>query len=213
VVFVTLGYLTVRGRGRAEIVVKRSKFIATASPVAAEEDAQGFVDEVRREFWDATHNVYAFVVGEHNEVARSSDDGEPSGTAGRPVLEVIRREDVHYCAVVVTRYFGGTLLGAGGLIRAYSAAAREGLYAAGIARAQPMCEVRFVIEYPMLGKVQNQLAETGVETVDVDYAERVTMRVMVPSDALDLFAKAMTELLSGAFEPQVGEERLALVDP
>jgi uncharacterized YigZ family protein len=213
VVFVTLGYLTVRGRGRAEIVVKRSKFIATASPVAAEEDAQGFVDEVRREFWDATHNVYAFVVGEHNEVARSSDDGEPSGTAGRPVLEVIRREDVHYCAVVVTRYFGGTLLGAGGLIRAYSAAAREGLYAAGIARAQPMCEVRFVIEYPMLGKVQNQLAETGVETVDVDYAERVTMRVMVPSDALDLFAKTMTELLSGAFEPQVGEERLALVDP
>jgi len=210
---VTLGYLTVRGRGRAEIVVKRSKFIATASPVAAEEDAQGFVDEVRREFWDATHNVYAFVVGEHNEVARSSDDGEPSGTAGRPVLEVIRREDVHYCAVVVTRYFGGTLLGAGGLIRAYSAAAREGLYAAGIARAQPMCEVRFVIEYPMLGKVQNQLAETGVETVDVDYAERVTMRVMVPSDALDLFAKTMTELLSGAFEPQVGEERLALVDP
>ncbi|HON42185.1 MAG TPA: YigZ family protein [Bacillota bacterium] len=209
----TLGYLTVRGRGRAEIVVKRSKFIATASPVAAEEDAQGFVDEVRREFWDATHNVYAFVVGEHNEVARSSDDGEPSGTAGRPVLEVIRREDVHYCAVVVTRYFGGTLLGAGGLIRAYSAAAREGLYAAGIARAQPMCEVRFVIEYPMLGKVQNQLAETGVETVDVDYAERVTMRVMVPSDALDLFAKTMTELLSGAFEPQVGEERLALVDP
>jgi putative IMPACT (imprinted ancient) family translation regulator len=129
------------------------------------------------------------------------------------VLEVIRREDVHYCAVVVTRYFGGTLLGAGGLIRAYSAAAREGLYAAGIARAQPMCEVRFVIEYPMLGKVQNQLAETGVETVDVDYAERVTMRVMVPSDALDLFAKTMTELLSGAFEPQVGEERLALVDP
>lgn len=208
-----MGYLTVRGRGRAEIVVKRSKFIATASPVAAEEDAQGFVDEVRREFWDATHNVYAFVVGEHNEVARSSDDGEPSGTAGRPVLEVIRREDVHYCAVVVTRYFGGTLLGAGGLIRAYSAAAREGLYAAGIARAQPMCEVRFVIEYPMLGKVQNQLAETGVETVDVDYAERVTMRVMVPSDALDLFAKTMTELLSGAFEPQVGEERLALVDP
>ncbi|MGI6130908.1 MAG: YigZ family protein [Bacillota bacterium] len=209
----TQGYLTLRGTGRAEIVVKRSKFIATASPVAAEEDAQGTVDEVRREFWDATHNVYAFVVGEHNEIARSSDDGEPSGTAGRPVLEVIRREDVHYCAVVVTRYFGGTLLGAGGLVRAYSAAAREGLYAAGIARAQPMREVLFVIEYPMLGKVQNHLAEAGIDIVSVDYTERVTMRVMVPSGAVDLFARAMTELLSGAFEPQLGEERLALVDP
>ena len=212
-VFLIQGYLTLRDRGRAEIVVRKSRFIATASPVAAEEDAQGLVDEVRREFWDATHNVYAFVVGEHNEVARSSDDGEPSGTAGRPVLEVIRREDVHYCAVVITRYFGGTLLGAAGLIRAYSSAAREGLYAAGIARARPMRQVRFTIEYPMLGKVQNHLAETGIETVDVDYAERVTMRVMVPSDALELFAKAMTELLSGAFQPQVGEERLALVDP
>ncbi len=209
----TQGYLTLRDPGRAEIVVKKSKFIATASPVAAESEAQAFVDEVRREFWDATHNVYAFVVGEHNEIARSSDDGEPSGTAGRPVLEVVRREDVHYCAVVVTRYFGGTLLGAGGLIRAYSSAAREGLYAAGIARAQPMREVRFVIEYPMLGKVQSHLAEAGIETVDIDYAERVTMRVMVPSDALDLFAAAMTGLLSGAFEPQVGEERLTLVDP
>ena len=209
----TQGYLTLRGPGRAEIVVKRSKFIATASPVAAEQDAQAFVDEVRREFWDATHNVYAFVVGEHNEIARSSDDGEPSGTAGRPVLEVIRREDARYCAVVVTRYFGGTLLGAGGLIRAYTSAAREGLCAAGIARAQSMREVRFVIEYPMLGKVQNHLAETGIEVVNVDYAERVTIRAMVRSDALDLFARAMTELLSGAFEPEMGEERLALVDP
>lgn len=207
------GYLTLRGPGRAEIVVKRSKFIATASPVAAEQDAQAFVDEIRREFWDATHNVYAFVVGEHNEIARSSDDSEPSGTAGRPVLEVIRREDVHYCVVVVTRYFGGTLLGAGGLVRAYSGAAREGLHAAGIARAQPMREVLFVIEYPMLGKVQNHLAETGIDVVNVDYTERVTIRVMVRSDALDLFAKAMTELLSGAFDPQVGGERLALVDP
>ena len=193
----TQGYLTLRGPGRAEVVVKRSKFITTASPVAAEDEAQGFVDEVRREFWDATHNVYAFVAGEHNEIARSSDDGEPSGTAGRPVLEVIRREDVHYCAVVVTRYFGGTLLGAGGLIRAYSSAAREGLYAAGIARAQPMREVRFVIEYPMLGKVQNHLAEAGIEAIDIDYAERVTMRVMVPSDTFALFENAMTELLSG----------------
>ncbi len=206
-------YLTLRGRGRAEIVVKKSKFIATAAPVPAEDEAQGFVDEVRREFWDAAHNVYAFVVGENNETTRSSDDGEPSGTAGRPTLEVIRREGVRYSAVVVTRYFGGTLLGAGGLIRAYSAAAREGLHAAGIARARSMREVRFIIEYPMLGKVQNQLAEAGVEVAATDYAERVTMLVMVPSGDLDLFAAAMTELLSGAFEPQMGEERLALVDP
>lgn len=206
-------YLTLRGRGRAEIVVKKSKFIAAAAPVPTEDEAQGFVDEVRREFWDAAHNVYAFVVGENNETARSSDDGEPSGTAGRPTLEVICREGVRYSAVVVTRYFGGTLLGAGGLIRAYSAAAREGLHAAGIARARSMREVRFIIEYPMLGKVQNHLAEAGIEVAATDYAERVTMLVMVPSGDLDLFRAAMTELLSGAFEPQMGEERLALVDP
>ncbi len=206
-------YLTLRGPGRAEIIVKKSKFIATAKPVAAEDEAQGFVDEVRREFWDATHNVYAFVIGDHNETARSSDDGEPSGTAGRPTLEVIRREGLRYSAVVVTRYFGGTLLGAGGLIRAYGAAAREGLHAAGIARARSMREVRFDIEYPMLGKIQNRLAEAGIDIVEVDYAENVTMVVMVPSDDFDLFAGAMTELLSGAFEPQMGGERLALVEP
>ena len=110
-------YLVIRQRARTETVVKRSRFIATASPVKDEAEAQQFVDEIRREFWDATHNVYAFTVGDNDEIVRSSDDGEPSGTAGRPVLEVILKEGIKHCAVVVTRYFGGTLLGAGGLVR------------------------------------------------------------------------------------------------
>lgn len=206
-------YLVVRTQGRAENVVKRSRFIATARPVASEAEAQQFIDGIKREFWDATHNVYAFTVGENDEVVRSSDDGEPSGTAGRPVLEVIIKEQVKYCAIVVTRYFGGTLLGAGGLVRAYGSAARDGLHAAGIARVVPMLEVGFAIDYGMLGRVQNYLAGQGYSTAGIDYAERVTVRALVPARAIELFHAALTDLLAGQYSPEVGKETLALVDP
>lgn len=204
-------YLTIRERSRIEIIVKRSKFIATASPVADEAEAQQFIEAIRREFWDATHNVYALSIGDNDEIVRSSDDGEPSGTAGRPVLEVIRRESVKYCAVVVTRYFGGILLGAGGLVRAYAAAARDGLYAAGIARATALHEVSFAIDYNMLGRVQNFLVEHGYSIAYIDYAERVTVRAMVQADKLDDFHAALMDLLSGDYQPEVGQETLALV--
>jgi uncharacterized YigZ family protein len=206
-------YLVVRAQGRAEIVVKRSRFIATARPVDTESEAQQFIDAVRREFWDATHNVYAFTVGPNDEVVRSSDDGEPSGTAGRPVLEVILKERVKYCAVVVTRYFGGTLLGAGGLVRAYSSAARDGLHAAGIARVMPVRRVSFALDYAVLGMVQNYVAGQGYTVADIDYAERVTMHVLVPARSIEAFHAALTDLLHGHYSPETGEDTLALVDP
>jgi uncharacterized YigZ family protein len=205
-------YLALRDEGRAELIVKKSRFIATARPVDSEDAARDFIDSIRKEFWDATHNVYAFTVGENDEVVRSSDDGEPAGTAGRPVLEVIRREKIKYCAVVVTRYFGGTLLGAGGLVRAYSSAARDGLHAAGIVRVRLLQKVRFVIDYVALGIVQNYLAEAGYEMDDVEYADRVAMTVMVPSSELDLFEARMMDLLAGDFNPEVGEEVVGFAD-
>ncbi|MCR4426354.1 MAG: YigZ family protein [Firmicutes bacterium] len=201
------GYLALAGEGRAEIVVKKSKFIATAAPCQEEAEALRLIDRVRREFWDATHNVYAFVLGEHDEVARSSDDGEPAGTAGRPVLEVIKREQVKYCTVVVTRYFGGTLLGAAGLVRAYGSAAREGLHAAGIVRKRLFREVRFVIDYPSLGRVQNLIAEQGFTVDRLSYAERVEMVIRIPSEMLPGFTRLMQDALMGAFDPIVGEEK------
>lgn len=205
-------YLTLRNGGRSELIVKKSRFIATARPVESEDAARNFIDSIRKEFWDATHNVYAFTVGENDEIVRSSDDGEPAGTAGRPVLEVILREQAKYCAVVVTRYFGGTLLGAGGLVRAYSSAARDGLHAAGIVRVRLLRKVRFVIDYAALGRVQNYLAEAGYDTGDVEYAERVAMTAMVPSAELDLFEARMMDLLAGDFNPEMGEELMGLVD-
>ena len=206
-------YLVIRQRARTETVVKRSRFIATASPVMDEDEAQQFVDEIRREFWDATHNVYAFTVGDNDEIVRSSDDGEPSGTAGRPVLEVILKEGIKHCAVVVTRYFGGTLLGAGGLVRAYGAAAREALHAAGIARVVPAHEVSFVVDYPAVGKVQSYLASRGYSVLGVDYLETATIRVLVPAPELERFHADLTDMLLGRYWPMVGEETRALVDP
>ena len=125
-------YKTIYKEAEAEIIEKKSKFIATVRPVKTEEEAQSFIEEMRKKYWDATHNVFAYQIGERNQIQRFSDDGEPSGTAGLPVLDVLKGEDVKDVAIVVTRYFGGTLLGTGGLVRAYGKAAKEGLLEAGI---------------------------------------------------------------------------------
>ena len=120
-------YKTVLEGGTGEIVEKKSRFIATVRPVKNEEEALAFLEEMRKKYWDARHNCYAYSIGKNREFTRCSDDGEPSGTAGRPMLDVILGEDIYNVAVVVTRYFGGVLLGTGGLVRAYSKAVQEGL--------------------------------------------------------------------------------------
>ena len=125
-------YKTILAQAEAEIVEKKSRFIATVRPVKTEEEARSFIDELKKKYWDATHNVFAYQIGERNEIQRFSDDGEPQGTAGMPVLNVLKGEDVKDAAIVVTRYFGGTLLGTGGLVRAYGKAAKEVLLSAGI---------------------------------------------------------------------------------
>lgn len=189
-------YKTVKTAGEALIVEKKSKFIATVKPVTSDEEAQGFLAEMRSKYSDATHNVYAYVVDENN-IFRYSDDGEPGGTAGMPVLDTIRKEGLVDVCVVVTRYFGGTLLGTGGLVHAYGAACREGLLAAGII-TRVLCDIVSVrVDYTLVGKMQYMISEGGYILEDTVYDNEVTFRVCLKKEEVDKFVADCTELTCG----------------
>ena len=152
-------YKTILEEAEGEIVEKKSRFIATVRPVKTEDEARAFIEEMKKKYWNATHNVFAYQIGERNELQRFSDDGEPQGTAGMPVLNVLKGEDVKDTAVVVTRYFGGTLLGTGGLVRAYGKAAKEGLLSAGIVEMVLYRKYVVTAEYTDSGKVQYEILQ------------------------------------------------------
>ena len=154
-------YKTVYKGGEGEIVEKKSRFIATVVPVHSEEEALKFVEAMKKKYWNATHNCYAYVI-ENHELQRYSDDGEPGGTAGKPMLDVLIGEEIHNAAIVVTRYFGGTLLGTGGLVRAYSAAAKQGLASSVIITKNPGVKLRLATDYAGLGKIQYILGQRGI---------------------------------------------------
>lgn len=176
--------------GTGEIVEKKSRFIANTRPVESEEEALSFIAEMRKKYWDASHNCSAFVIGEKNEVMRCSDDGEPGQTAGRPMLDVLVGEGVHNACVVVTRYFGGTLLGTGGLVRAYSKAAQEGLKGSKVVEKKLAKSWRLVMDYTELGKVQYIIGEKGISVMGSDYSDKVAMDLLVPvGDQEDLREK------------------------
>lgn len=189
-------YKTVARRAEALLVEKRSKFIATVIPADNEDTALAFLEEMRKKYSDATHNVYAYVIDENN-IFRYSDDNEPSGTAGMPVLDTIRKAGIVDCAVVVTRYFGGTLLGTGGLVHAYGGAARQGLLAAGIIERR-LCDIVSVnVDYTTSGKVSHYLAERGAIIEDTIYDIEVTYLVCVTCSETAAFTADMTELTNG----------------
>ncbi len=189
-------YKTVARRAEAVLIEKKSKFIATVIPCDTEEKALAFLEEMRKKYSDATHNVYAYVIDENN-IFRYSDDNEPSGTAGMPVLDTIRKAGLVDCAVVVTRYFGGTLLGTGGLVHAYGASAKEGLLAAGIVERR-LCDVITVtVDYTTSGKVSHFLAGSDYIIENTVYENEVTYFVQVKKDMTEQFKKDMTELSSG----------------
>jgi uncharacterized YigZ family protein len=167
-----VGYKSVRGPAQTEIVIKKSRFIAHVAPVSTEAEAVQFVNRIRQEHLDATHNCYAFKAG--NSV-RLSDDGEPSGTAGRPIFDVIEKQSLSDLCVVVTRYFGGILLGAGGLVRAYSQAAVAGVELAGVAETVPALDLRLHLDYSLVGKVQYLLEQVGALTLDSQYGHEVAI--------------------------------------
>ncbi len=183
--------------GNGEIVEKKSRFIATTKPVKTEEEAVAFIAEIKKIYWDARHNCHAFVIGDKHQISRCSDDGEPAGTAGKPMLDVLLGEDVHNICVVVTRYFGGTLLGTGGLVRAYQRSVKEGLEHSQIIEKQLTKKVELRTDYNGIGKIQYILGQEGIHTLDSEYTDQVRITVIIPIDEVDVMIKKITEATSG----------------
>lgn len=186
-------YKTVFNSACAEIEEKKSRFISSVKPVSNEAEALEFISSLKTKYWDATHNVYAYFISGESTAQRFSDDGEPSGTAGLPVLEVIKRTGVQDLAVVVTRYFGGTLLGAAGLIRAYGKSAAQGIEAAGIVRRLLCAEISIMVEYTLFGRLQNLILGKGYAVKDVIYEQDVEILVYIPVDETESFLSMVEE--------------------
>lgn len=183
--------------GEGEIVEKKSRFIATVKPVHSEEEALAFIAELKKKYWNATHNCWAYVIGQRQELQRCSDDGEPQGTAGKPMLDVLLGEELHDTAVVVTRYFGGTLLGTGGLVRAYSKAVQEGLAQSLIIEKQLGSRLTIETDYNGIGKLQYLLGQRGISIVDSQYTDVVKITVLVPRAKVQELLEAVTESTGG----------------
>ena len=195
-------YKTVYRGGTAEIVEKKSRFIAHSAHVESEEEALAFIEQIKKQYWDARHNCHAFSVGVTNETDRCSDDGEPAQTAGKPMLDVLMGQQLKNTVVVVTRYFGGTLLGTGGLVRAYSAAVQEGLKESLIIEKFLCRRVRMSMDYTMLGKMQYLAAKLNLMILDTLYTEGVEMQLLVPDTQYAAFIKEVTEASNGKVVPE-----------
>ena len=191
--------------GTGEIVEKKSRFIADTKPVESEEDALEFIESVRKKYWDARHHCFAYCVGDKNQVVRCSDDGEPSQTAGRPMLDVLLGEELHDVCVVVTRYFGGTLLGTGGLVRAYSEAAREGIRNSRVLEKCLGRRMGIDTDYTGIGKIQYILAQRQITVLHTEYTDKVRLEVMVPSGEAKGLEAEITEGTSGRAAVDEGE--------
>ena len=183
--------------GTGEIVEKKSRFIAHVQSVCSVEEAQDYIEGIRKRYWDARHNCYAFSVGVENPVTRFSDDGEPGGTAGKPILEVILGSEIRNIVIVVTRYFGGTLLGTGGLVRAYTDASREGIKNTTVVEKIPGIRVMISTDYTDLGKIQYLLAQNQGMTEDSIYTDQVTIQAILPVEEKDAICKKLVEATSG----------------
>ena len=192
-----MGIKIVFDGGEEELIEKKSRFIATVKPVDSEEEALEFIAAIKKKYWNARHNCFAFVIGERQEIQRCSDDGEPQGTAGRPMLDVLLGEDVHNVAVVVTRYFGGILLGTGGLVRAYSRSVQLGLEASTIIEKTKGSRITIQTDYNEVGKLQYLLGQRGIPIVDSQYTDVVKLELMVEEAAVTELHEAVTEATSG----------------
>lgn len=182
--------------GIGEIEEKKSRFIAHVAAVETEEEALAFIEARKKEYWDARHNCYAYVLGEQAQTVRFSDDGEPAGTAGRPILEVLINSGIRNLVVVVTRYFGGVLLGTGGLVRAYTKAAQAGLAASDVCTMCYGYAIEFVTDYNGIGRIQYLMGSRGIP-VEADYEEQVKVRIRVPYEDKDAVVHEVTEATAG----------------
>jgi uncharacterized YigZ family protein len=197
---------TIYAAGVGEIIEKKSRFIATVAIVHSEEEAIAFIESMKKKYWDATHNCSAYVIGERQELMRCSDDGEPQGTAGRPMLDVLLGEEVHNVAVVVTRYFGGTLLGTGGLVRAYSKAVQEGLAQSIIIERKYGVQLEVITDYNGIGKLQYLFGQEKLPILDAQYTDIVTLKVLIPKQRVAAIMKAVTEATNGKAQMHQDED-------
>ncbi len=199
-------YKTVYEGNEAEIIEKKSRFIATVRPVGSEEEALEFIESMRKKYWDASHNCFAYVVGKRCELQRCSDDGEPGGTAGRPMLDVLLGEGLHDTAVVVTRYFGGTLLGTGGLVRAYQGAAKAGIQASTIITKKTGRKWKLATDYTGLGKIQYILGQRKSLVLNTSYEENVKMHLLLSEEEEKEVTEELVEGTGGKVVLEAGEE-------
>lgn len=190
-------FRTVLRRAEGEIVEKKSRFIATVLPAETEREVETFLAELRKTYWDANHNVYAYRIGQQKMIERFSDDGEPVHTAGLPVLSVLQKEDIRNVCIVVTRYFGGTLLGTGGLVRAYQGAVKEGLQASTVITKRLGYRYEIGTDYTGLGKIQYILGQRQISVQDTQYTDKVLMKVILPYDQEQCVVSEITEGTNG----------------
>ncbi|MFE9815371.1 YigZ family protein [Streptomyces sp. NPDC005773] len=199
-------YRTVARAGEHETEISRSRFICALAPAATEQDAQDFVARVRREHPTATHNCFAYVIGADASVQKASDDGEPGGTAGVPMLQMLTRREMRYVVAVVTRYYGGVKLGAGGLIRAYGGAVGEALDAIGTLTRQRFRIATVTVGHQRAGRLENELRATGRTVREVRYAEAVSIEIGLPDADVEDFRRWLADATAGEAELELGDE-------
>lgn len=189
-------YYSVKQSGSTELIIQKSRFIGYVKRVESEEAALDFIQEIKKKHHDATHNCSAYLIGEHNQIQKANDDGEPSGTAGIPMLEVLKKQDLKDTVVVVTRYFGGIKLGAGGLIRAYGNATSAAIKATGVVKRILTQGILITIDYPLLGKIENEIHHSEHLLDSIEYLEKVKIHVYVEQPKVNEFKKWMINLTS-----------------
>lgn len=194
--------------GTGEVVEKKSRFIATVVPVTSKEEAEEFVASCKKKYWDARHNCSAYIIADQVDILHSSDDGEPQGTAGKPMLDVLVSQNLKNVCVVVTRYFGGTLLGTGGLVRAYQAATKAGLENCVFIEKKRGMKAQLTIDYNDVGKLQYLFANNQVETLNSEYGSMVSMTIVIPFDNMQTIREKIVDITSGKTDLESMEEVL-----
>lgn len=200
-------YFTIYQNGEHQIEIKKSKFICHLFRIENEEQAKEYIAKIKKEHYKANHNCSAYMLGENFEIQRSSDDGEPSGTAGVPMLEVLKKNQLQNTLAIVTRYFGGIKLGAGGLIRAYSTSVSEALKEIGIVQGKLQQILDIIIDYPQLGKLQNYLENEQITIQEIDYLEQITVKVAIDINQCESFQNALIDLFNNQLSIQLLDQK------
>ncbi|AZN43941.1 YigZ family protein [Paenibacillus albus] len=200
-------FKTFRQQASAEIIIKKSRFIGYGKPVTSEAEAIAFIEELKKQHWNANHNCSAYVIGERDEIQKQSDDGEPSGTAGKPILEVIKHHGLKNVVIVVTRYFGGIMLGAGGLIRAYTDGAVTAIEAAEAITNVLHREVIVDVDYTWYGKLENEFHARSVRIGGTEFTDRVIITCLPEAADAERFSNWITDLTQGQAKLTIGEDQ------